>query len=52
VRATPEESMEILQLVKARSLERKALLDDGDLKQIADSVVSAGVTMGSGRDTT
>lgn len=43
MRATPEEGMEILQLVKARSLERKALLDDDDLKQIADSVISAGV---------
>jgi isopropylmalate/homocitrate/citramalate synthase len=52
MKATPEESMEILQLVKARSLERKALLDDGDLRQIADSVVSAGVAMGSGRETT
>jgi isopropylmalate/homocitrate/citramalate synthase len=52
MKATPEESMEILQLVKARSLERKALLDDGDLRQITDSVVSAGVAMGSGRETT
>jgi isopropylmalate/homocitrate/citramalate synthase len=40
VTATPEEGLEILQLVKTRSLERKALLDDGDLKDIADSVVS------------
>jgi isopropylmalate/homocitrate/citramalate synthase len=52
MKATPEESMEILQLVKARSLERKALLDDGDLKQIADSVVTAGVAVGSGGETT
>jgi isopropylmalate/homocitrate/citramalate synthase len=52
MKATPEEGMEILQLVKARSLERKALLDDGDLKQIADSVLTAGVATGSGREAT
>jgi len=39
------------QLVKARSLERKAPLDDCDLKRIADSVVSADAAMGPGRET-
>ena len=41
VTATEEEKLEILQLVKARSLERKSLLDDADLQAIADSVVSS-----------
>ena len=41
VAATPDESLEILRLVKVRSLERKSLLDDSDLQNIADSVVSA-----------
>jgi NAD binding domain of 6-phosphogluconate dehydrogenase len=41
VNATEEEKLEILRLVKARSLERKTLLDDGDFKAIADSVVSS-----------
>ena len=41
VTATEEEKLEILQLVKARSLERKSLLDDDDLQAIADSVVSS-----------
>jgi isopropylmalate/homocitrate/citramalate synthase len=41
VSASPEEGLEILQHVKARSLERKALLDDSDLKDIAGSVVSS-----------
>ncbi|MHB8490196.1 MAG: pyruvate carboxyltransferase [Candidatus Dormibacteria bacterium] len=41
VSATPEEALEILQQVKALSLERKALLDDDDLKRIADSVVAS-----------
>jgi isopropylmalate/homocitrate/citramalate synthase len=40
VTATDEEKLEILQQVKARSLERKALLDDSDLKNITDNVVS------------
>ena len=43
VSATPEEALEILQQVKALSLERKALLDDDDLKRIADSVVASTV---------
>lgn len=41
VSATEEEKLEILQRVKTRSLERKALLDDADLKDIAASVVSS-----------
>ena len=41
VSATSEEALEILQQVKALSLERKALLEDDDLKRIADSVVKS-----------
>jgi len=41
VTATDEEKLEILQQVKTRSLERKSLLDDTDLKNIVDSVVTS-----------
>ena len=41
VTATGEEKLDILQQVKARSLERKSLLDDSDLKNIFDSVVTS-----------
>jgi len=41
VTATDDEKLEILQQVKTRSLERKSLLDDTDLKNIVDSVVTS-----------
>lgn len=41
VTATDEEKLEILQQVKMRSLQRKSLLDDSDLKNIVDSVVTS-----------